>query len=612
MTVAMKPTSCDEAIRECITRNQSFFVIAGAGSGKTTSLIGSLEVVRELHGKQLRRDGQHVVCVTYTKRAVAVISERLRWDELYLVSTLHSFLWGEVKHFTPDIRQILAEDIIPSHIAKYRENDNGGQSKAATEARARADRLEQERAVLKEIPSFSYGDSQFSDYITGELGHDDVVAVAARLILKNERLRKLLGQKYPYIFVDEAQDTHEEIIQALNALCNDEGLPIVGYFGDPMQQIYDKRAGAFEGPKGSLRIPKEENFRCSTSVVEFLNAFRTDLKQVPSGKNADVKGSVLLRLIKAEKGDGERGRYTPEQFDRASERLDDALRDWHWADRSDVKHLYLVRQMIARRLGFTSLHLLFTGRFSSSQSQDDYESGEHYLLKPFATTLERLVHAQATNNHRLKIDTLRESAPAYHPTGSNVGRSFKEMLKRADADVARLTELWRTQSVDQVLRFAGERGLCAIPERLGKALNREPRSEPYAEDQHSMEKGDWLADEFLRMPLGEIDKYCDFLSEHTPFSTQHGVKGEQYPNVLVVFDDVGAAWTNYSFTKTLTPKTEGKDPTDRQRRLSNNLAYVCFSRAETDLRIVMYTTNPNGAKAELVERKFLSDQQIQI
>lgn len=612
MRAVQKVTRADTSIRECINNAQSFFVIAGAGSGKTSSLITALEVIRDLHGKRLRRNGQKVVCVTYTKRAVAVISERLRWDDLYVVSTLHRFLWTEIRQFTPDIRLALFENVLPAHIAKQKDADNGGNSKAATEARAKAERLEKEREDLKCVSEFKYADSQFSDYVKGELGHDDVVSVAASLITSNAHLRKIMGQKFPYIFVDEAQDTHEEIVQALNAVCAQDGLPIVGYFGDPMQQIYDKRAGAFEGPKGSVRIPKEENFRCSNAVVNLLNAFRSDLQQVPAGENAKVAGSVILRLIQTEKATGERGRYTPEQLDRASARLDKTLEQWDWANRSDVKHLYLVRQMIARRLGFSNLHRLFTGVFSSTRSQDDYENGEHYLLKPFRVSLERLVHAHAQGDHRLKIDTLRDAAPAYHPESINANRSLKAMLQKAETDVFELAKLWATATVGDVLRFAEQNGLCPVSERLRINLGRESRTEPYDEVIHGEDKGDWLADEFLRMPVGEIDKYCDFLSDNTEFSTQHGVKGEQYPNVLVVFDDVGSAWSNYSFTKTLTPKTEGKDPTERQQRLSNNLAYVCFSRAEVELRIVMYTMNPEKAKAELVERKLLSESQIEI
>jgi DNA helicase-2/ATP-dependent DNA helicase PcrA len=612
MKPTRRPTSADDSIRECITKGRSFFVIAGAGSGKTSSLVTALEVIRDLDAKRMRRDCQQVVCLTYTERAVAVISERLQWDDLYRVSTLHSFLWGEVRQFAADIRRILIDDIIPKYIAKFHAEGNGGKSKAAIEARSRAARLEQEREVLKEVPNFHYRDTQFSDYASGELGHDDVIAVAARLILTKPILRKILGQKYPYILVDEAQDTHEEIISALNLICVGAGVPIVGYFGDPMQQIYDKRAGSFEGPDGSLRIPKEENFRSSQAVVELLNAFRTDIKQVPAGQNAKVSGSVKLRLIQAEQPEGARGRYTSDQLDRASSRLDETLQEWDWAGKPDVKHLYLVRQMIARRLGFSSIQRLFKGDYSSTRSQDDFENGEHYLLKPFRTSLERLVHAHVTDDYRLKIDTLRDAAPAYHPRGTNVDRSLKEMLKRAQADVAELARLWAVGTVGDVLRFARRTGLCAISERLEKTLERAPRTDVYDEAQHSAEKGEWLADEFLRMPLAEVDKYCDFLSDNTEFSTQHGVKGEEYPRVLVVFDDIGSAWNNYSFTKTLTPKAEGQEPTERQKRLSSNLAYVCFSRAEIDLRIVMYTANPTAALEELIQRGLFSNDQIEI
>ena len=66
-----------------------------------------------------------------------------------------------------------------------------------------------------------------------------------------------LGQRYPFIFVDEAQDTFHEIVKGINLVCAGEGLPIVGYFGDPMQQIYDNRTGNFFGPPGSAEITKK-------------------------------------------------------------------------------------------------------------------------------------------------------------------------------------------------------------------------------------------------------------------------------------------------------------------------------------------------------------------
>src|SRR5690606_3316818 len=114
------------------------------------------------------------------------------------------------------------------------------------------------------------------------------------LIYTKPNLRLLFGQLYPYILVDEAQDTFESVMEAFNALCSAEGLPIIGYFGDPMQQIYDNQSGNFHGPEGSLLITKEENYRSSPQVITLLNAFRKDLTQYAAGKNTKVEGSVLI------------------------------------------------------------------------------------------------------------------------------------------------------------------------------------------------------------------------------------------------------------------------------------------------------------------------------
>ena len=97
-------SDADKEVKKCLESGQSFALIAGAGSGKTTSLIDALLLIRAEKGAALRRDGQHIACITYTRRAVEVIKSRLGFDDLYLVSTLHSFLWGELRKFQHDIR----------------------------------------------------------------------------------------------------------------------------------------------------------------------------------------------------------------------------------------------------------------------------------------------------------------------------------------------------------------------------------------------------------------------------------------------------------------------------------------------------------------------------
>jgi DNA helicase-2/ATP-dependent DNA helicase PcrA len=74
---------------------------------------------------------------------------------------------------------------------------------------------------------------------------------------------------------------------------------------------------------------------------------------------------------------------------------------------------------------------------------------------------------------------------------------------------------------------------------------------------------------------------------------------------------IGAAWNQYSFTKTLTPKTSGA-ATERQHHLSRKLAYVCFSRAEHELRIVFFTPKAQKAAAELIELGMFDAGQMEV
>tara|TARA_R110002049_G_scaffold298063_1_gene487572 strand:+ start:3124 stop:4965 length:1842 start_codon:yes stop_codon:yes gene_type:complete len=610
MTKVLKPTEADRKIAECIENGQSFSVVAGAGSGKTTSLVQALKHIKAKRAKEMRKNGQRIVCITYTNRAVDVISKRLGFDELFHVSTLHGFLWGEIVRFQDAIREALREFVIPQHMDKARSDDNGGQSQTAKKARKKLARLEQELEALGENPQVKYEETVISDYSKCILNHDDIIDVAAYLISNKPVLQKGLGLKYPYIFVDEAQDTFPQVVDALNAVCAKDGLPIVGYFGDPMQQIYDKRAGNFSGPRGSVEISKEENFRCSTSVIDLLNKFRVDLTQVPGDENANINGSVLLTVAQAPDPAGPRKTYTSEQLDEVTTKFSEALDAWDWTKITPVKQLFLARRMIARRLQFSTLHDLFTGGFSSSRSQSDYESGTHYLLKPFVDGLFDLVQASRSDNVKKTIETLRRVSPAFDDDGQNKTKSLKEMLDRASQHGSDLGELWKNGSLRDILEYCRTHELYPISERLIYQLDRDKREKYDADnEEHQRDKGDWLADEFFMLAAAELENYIDFLDENSPFSTQHGSKGEEYENVLVMIDDIEAAWNAYSFSKVLTPGVAG-DPTDRQLDFTRKLAYVCFSRAEINLRILLFSKDARAAGKELIDQGLFDESQV--
>ncbi|MHC9083780.1 UvrD-helicase domain-containing protein [Luteimonas sp. RIT-PG2_3] len=610
--MAKVATQADRDVETCLDTNVSFALIAGAGSGKTTSLVDALEWVRQHRGKALRQNGQRVACITYTKRAVAVISERLGFDEIFAVSTLHSFLWAQIGRFPRDIRQALENRRLPELIEKERAKDNGGKSKAAMDARTKATRYVEDLAALKNIDHFHYRDAVYGDYPKGILSHDDVLIIAAYLLKENLTFRRILGFRFPYIFVDEAQDTDLEIVRGLNLVCGGEGLPVVGYFGDPWQQIYGETTEEFAPPSNGKTITKVENFRCSQSVIRLLNRFRTDVEQIPAGANKEIEGSVVFRLVKAEEPEEPRKRYSEKQIQRALAQLDQAISEWGWFGRDDITKLFLVRQMIARRIGFTSLNQLFSGSFASSRAQDAFERGEHPLLAPLTETIWPLVEAQRSGDSRAIIDILRRSSPAFAVDGVNAAKSLRSMVETSIDIVSELVKRWDAAPVGEILLFASEKKLIRVTDRLQAHLDRAPRGEEYDSEQHSLEKGDWLADALFAMDTGEIPAYASFIGNHTTYSTQHGVKGEEYSKVLVVYDDIEAAWNNYNFSKLLTPGVAGGAGTDRQETRGRKLAYVSFSRALQDLRVLLFTTNPEAARDEIIANGLLAAEQIEI
>ncbi len=267
--------------------------------------------------------------------------------------------------------------------------------------------------------------------------------------------------------------------------------------------------------------------------------------------------------------------------------------------------------MIARRQGFPKLQELFTGKYASQKAQEDYEKGEHFLLKPFVTSLNPLIDAYRKNDIKALFSSLRYNSPAFDPKGVNAERTLGEMKKLAFDLMEELDQLWKNSTLGEILRFSVKNSLCRASERLQESISRTPRQEEYDEELYAEEKGDWLVDDFLGMTSVEIPLFVEFIQENTPYSTQHGVKGEEYKDVVVVFDDVEAAWNKFSFAKTLTPQTTGQ-PTEKQYDRSIKLSYVCFSRVEDNLRILLYTQNPNSAKVELIKYGLFQEEQITI
>ena len=88
-----------------------------------------------------------------------------------------------------------------------------------------------------------------------------------------------------------------------------------------------------------------------------------------------------------------------------------------------------------------------------------------------------------------------------------------------------------------------------------------------------------------KVSYGEIIELARYLTEHSVFQTKHGVKGEEFENVLVV---VGRGWNQYDFGAMLAMAGTGSVPAAKNEMFirSRNLFYVACSRPRTNLAVL--------------------------
>eukprot|EP01030_Chromulinospumella_sphaerica_P000304 gene304-306_t len=155
---------------------------------------------------------QKVACITYTEVAANEIREDVNVEALVHVSTIHSFYWTIVSGFQADIKVWLKAELqrrIDELVAKA--NNFGARVRQNTRDN---NKLDQERFTrhleqIEGVTSFRYG--MGSDYPKGILGHEDIIQLADHLLKTRPLFRQLVALKYPFIFIDESQDTFKEV-----------------------------------------------------------------------------------------------------------------------------------------------------------------------------------------------------------------------------------------------------------------------------------------------------------------------------------------------------------------------------------------------------------------
>ena len=232
----------DIKISECLDPKspKSFFLFAGAGSGKTRSLVKALTDFKENHGDNFILNNQKIAIITYTNAAADEIKQRLKFDPIFYVSTIHSYAWELIQLFTSDIKSYvqtkLIMDIEGLELAqsKARSLQNKSSIDRARKIKSKTKRLEN----LPNVTRFTYNPNG-DNYKKDSLNHSEVIGITAEFIANESLMQDIVAARFPIILVDESQDTKKELVDALFSLQQEKKEVFsLGLFGDTMQRIY--------------------------------------------------------------------------------------------------------------------------------------------------------------------------------------------------------------------------------------------------------------------------------------------------------------------------------------------------------------------------------------
>lgn len=608
-------TDADKQIHACITSKPpvSFVVTAGAGSGKTTSLIKALDQVINEHGATMLMRKQKVACITYTEVAANEIREDVNAAALVHVSTIHSFYWTIASVFQSDIKSWLQQDLekrIDDLVEKAR--NFGPRVRQTTRDNNQLDqeRITKHLSAVDKLTTFRYG--MGSDYTKGILGHEDVLQLANYLLKNRVLFRRLVAMKYPFVFIDESQDTFAEVVEAFKLVeAQMRGKFCIGFFGDPMQKIYLRGSGKIELEEGWASITKPENFRCAQKILHVANAIRAqgDGLQQERGRHDLVDGKLLPV-------EGSARIFVLSQTVNRSEALANvraycaaADNDGSWiAPELAVKILVIVHRIAAKRLGWDGIFTALSERVPESIKQGLID-GKGWPVQPYLNFVLPIVAALKNGNEFEVMNILRAHCPRLAATnlaGQNAARLLRE-IRSATEELVRMMDDQSCSIRDVAIHLRTTR-LLTLDERLERVLSLKgfPSGVDLA-DSNEGQPSDIPVLRLLDCPASQLTAYGKYLSEGSPFATQHGVKGRQFDRVLVVMDEEENDYRLYDYERVLGDVEAGAADRESFAAVGDNtwsrtlrLLYVCCTRAKRSLALAFFVADPKSTAAHIV------------
>lgn len=314
-------------------------VFAGPGAGKTHFLVNNIKQLVETDAAIVKSKRRKVLCITYTNAAADEIVRRLGGvAKRVVVSTIHAFVYEHIiKPFQLDLKRIMHEDfqidVVGSGIISAQVEgfgilhgiekdevyhfigaeignpglpcDYGKKAMGSVEVDCTAfldggqKRLKNDSKVVPEhvrpIKKFIWNEAR-------RLTHDEILYFGYRILEANPLACYSLRVKFPFVFVDEFQDTNPLQTHIIKLIGNANTHVCV--VGDVAQSIY-----SFQGARPSdflgFKIEGQEcqqyqilnNRRSTGNIVNFCNFIRKSDLTVVQKDLCEERGPSIHFLL---------------------------------------------------------------------------------------------------------------------------------------------------------------------------------------------------------------------------------------------------------------------------------------------------------------------------
>ncbi|HCY44201.1 MAG TPA: hypothetical protein DHU33_02105 [Firmicutes bacterium] len=619
-------------IKTCIANNDSWILKAGAGSGKTHTLIETLKELIKSDGDILKYNNQKIACITFTNVAANEIINRIGVNGLISVSTIHDFVWGIISKYQKLLLRLVLEDIkikkkevmekleeyefeakiesiVLSNVDEFWKSYNlkAKEFKNNYSNKYFPDINFSNVAKFKEILKLIIEKDKYTNFDIDKLqnkivtydtmrnndnlvklriSHDTVLRYFEQMVMSNDKFKNVICSCYPYILVDECQDTKKEIINALNILKEYARINklkfSIGLYGDEMQSIYETFSTEQKYSEYKC-IESKFNWRSADKIINLANKIRSDgLTQSTIYLNNNV-GNIQV-FLKSNSDDYLNDIIEPIKNDLG-------------INQTNQLHVFLLKNdLVAKYNGFYSLYEYFKNGLNYNELNNYFFSTNINMLGK----LTRLIYSimmliSYFENNKTRISTLLSSK-----LRSNI--SFEDLkliklkisslkLNRDNKFKETLESLWSYDNDPKgiwkqiISSFCDD--CCNMDDfKIYIASSGLKFSEDY--DIYSI----------LNIPLKEFClwyKYInkDFESIDVVYQTYHSTKGLEYDNVLIDL--------NGTFDKKEIFKNWFSNPDDENNNLARKILYVAVTRAKKNLIAIV---NDDMSKLNLFEELF--------